>query len=498
MSLLAIKPLSRILAESQGGAHTLKRTLGATQLVALGIGAIIGAGLFSLTGIAAAENAGPAVVLSFVLAAIGCAFAGLCYSEFSTMIPIAGSAYTYAYATMGELIAWIIGWDLVLEYAVGAATVSISWSSYVVSLLHDWGVELPQQLIASPWQPVQLSDGSIVYGMINLPAVLIIVLISTLLMIGIQESATVNAVVVVIKVSVVIVFIAIGWSFVRPENHTPFIPPNTGTFGEFGWSGIVRAAGVIFFAYIGFDAVSTAAQEARRPQRDMPMGIIGSLAVCTILYVLFSYVMTGLEHYTRFRGNAAPVALAIQATPFGWLKTAVKMAIIAGFTSVILVMLLGQSRVFFSMSRDGLLPRVFSDIHARFRTPWRSNLLFMVFVSLFSAFAPISMVGHMTSIGTLFAFVIVCAGIIIMRKTHPELPRPFRTPMVPLVPILGMLVCALMMYGLGWENWLRLLVWLIVGLLIYFGYSRRHSHLSTALPEGPIDRAATVRDRSRD
>ncbi len=478
MSLWATKPLSRIMAESESKEHTLKRTLGATSLVALGIGAIIGAGLFSLTGIAAAENAGPAVVLSFVLAAFGCAFAGMCYSEFSTMIPIAGSAYTYAYATMGELLAWIIGWDLVLEYAVGAATVSISWSSYVVSLLHDWGITLPAELIASPWQPVKLADGTLVHGIINLPAVFIVVVISLLLMTGIKESANVNAVVVVIKVTVVVVFIAVGWAYMKPANHVPFIPPNTGTFGEFGWSGIVRAAGVIFFAYIGFDAVSTAAQEAKNPKRDMPIGIIGSLVVCTILYVLFSYVMTGLEHYTNFKGNAAPVALAISATPFAWLKIAVKIAIICGFTSVILVMLLGQSRVFYSMSRDGLLPKIFSAIHPKFQTPWRSNLLFMVFVSLFSAFAPISMVGHMTSIGTLFAFVIVCGGILIMRKTQPNLPRPFRTPWVPLTPILGIVICSLMMFGLGWENWLRLFVWLAIGLAIYFGYSRSHSHLT--------------------
>lgn len=479
MNLFAVKPLARIMRESESGEHTLKRTLGASSLIALGIGAIIGAGLFSLTGIAAAENAGPAVVLSFLLAAFGCAFAGMCYSEFATMIPIAGSAYTYSYATMGEWLAWIIGWDLVLEYAVGAATVSISWSSYVVSLMHDLGIELPPQLIASPWQPVVLPDGQVVYGMINLPAVIIVVLISILLMTGIQESARVNSTIVAIKLTVVIVFIIIGWPYMKAANHVPFIPPNTGTFGEFGWSGIVRAAGVIFFAYIGFDAVSTAAQEAKKPQRDMPIGIIGSLAVCTVLYVLFSFVMTGLEHYTKFRGNAAPVAVAIAATPYFWLQKAIKIAIIAGFTSVILVMLLGQSRVFFSMSRDGLLPKVFSDIHPKWCTPWRSNMLFMVFVSCFSAFAPISMVGHMTSIGTLFAFVLVCIGVMVMRKTHPELPRPFRTPLVPLVPIMGVLVCALMMFGLGIDNWLRLFVWLAIGQVIYFSYSRFHSHIRT-------------------
>ncbi len=483
MDLMATKDLATLVAESEAGAHTLKRTLGAGSLISLGIGAIIGAGLFSLTGIAAAENAGPAVVLSFLIAAFGCTFAGLCYSEFATMIPVAGSAYTYAYATMGELLAWIIGWDLVLEYAVGAATVSISWSAYVVSLLHDWGIRLPYELIASPWQPVQLPNGSTAYGVINLPAVFIVCVISCLLMIGIRESASANAVIVVIKVAVVLVFIGTGIWFIKGANYTPFIPPNTGVFGQFGFSGIMRAAGVIFFAYIGFDAVSTAAQEARRPQRDMPVGIIGSLLICTILYVAFSAVMTGLVKYTDLK-VAAPVALAIDQTPFPWLKTAVKLAIIAGFTSVILVMLLGQSRVFYSMSRDGLLPGVFSDIHPKFRTPWRSNMLFMVFVSLFSAFAPISMVGHMTSIGTLLAFVIVCAGIMVMRKTQPGLPRPFRTPLVPLVPIMGIVVCFAMMASLGVDNWLRLVVWLVIGLTIYFTYSRHHSHLARRAGEG--------------
>jgi APA family basic amino acid/polyamine antiporter len=477
MGLMTTKPLSRIMAESESGAHTLKRTLGPGSLVALGIGAIIGAGLFSLTGIAAAENAGPAIALSFLVAAVGCAFAGLCYSEFSTMIPIAGSAYTYAYATMGEFLAWVIGWDLVLEYAVGAATVSISWSAYVTSVLHDFGISLPPYLIASPWQPVQLPDGQLVHGLINLPAVFIICVVSILLMVGIKESANVNAVVVVIKVTVVLVFIGVGIWFVKGSNYTPFIPENTGKFGEYGWSGILRAAGVIFFAYIGFDAVSTAAQEAKNPQKDMPIGIIGSLIICTILYVAFAVVMTGLANYKEFKGMAAPVAVAIAHTPYKWLQPLVKLAIIAGFTSVILVMLLGQSRVFFSMSRDGLLPRIFSEIHPHFRTPWRSNLLFMVFVSLFSAFAPISMVGHMTSIGTLFAFVIVCVGILIMRRTHPNIARPFRTPWVPLVPILGILVNCALMYGLGWQNWARLFGWLAIGLCVYFGYSRHHSRL---------------------
>lgn len=479
MGLFAVKPLERILRESEGGQQTLKRTLGPLNLVALGIGAIIGAGLFSLTGIAAAEHAGPAVTISFVLAAIGCAFAGMCYSEFASMIPIAGSAYTYAYATMGELLAWIIGWDLVLEYAVGAATVSVSWSAYVVSLLKDLGIHFPPQLAASPWVEVTLADGSKAHGIVNLPAIFVIVVISLLLMSGIKESARVNAAIVVIKVAVVLIFIAVGWSYIRPENYVPYIPPSQGP-GQFGWSGVLRAAGVIFFAYIGFDAVSTAAQEAKHPQKDMPIGIIGSLAVCTILYVLFAHVMTGMVYYTEFKDAAAPVAIAIDKTPYAWLGSAVKLAIIAGFTSVILVMLLGQSRVFFSMSRDGLLPKVFSEIHPRFFTPYKSNLLFMVFVSLFSAFAPIEVVGHMTSIGTLFAFILVCAGVMVMRKTHPNHPRPFRTPLVPVVPILGIGVNLALMIGLGWTNWLRLLIWLFIGLAIYFGYSRTHSKLRAA------------------
>ena len=469
MSLFATKSVSYILAESKSGKHQLAKTLGPVNLVALGIGAIIGAGLFSLTGIAAAENAGPAVVLSFVVAAIGCAFAGMCYSEFATMIPIAGSAYTYAYATMGELLAWIIGWDLVLEYAVGAATVSVSWSSYVVRLFQRFGIQLPSSLIHCPWDTPA--------GYVNLPAVLIIIAISTLLIIGISESAKVNAVIVIIKVAIVLIVIAIGFSYIHPQNYTPFIPPNTGKFGEFGFSGVMQAAAVIFFAYIGFDAVSTAAQEAKKPQRDMPIGIIGSLIICTILYVLFAHVLTGMVPYKTFKGDAAPVETVIKLFPYQWLQIAINFGIIAGYTSVILVMLLGQSRVFYSMSRDGLLPKLFSDIHPSFKTPWRCNLIFMVFVSLFSGFVPISNLGHMTSIGTLLAFIIVSIAVIVMRKTNPTLPRPYRTPLVPLVPILAVLVCGAMMYSLDSLTWYRLFVWLALGLIIYFGYSRYHSHL---------------------
>lgn len=475
-SLFTAKSTADVMAESEGGEHKLRRTLGPGNLIALGIGAIIGAGLFSLTGLAAAEHAGPAVALSMVVAAIGCAFAGLCYSEFASSIPVAGSAYTYAYVTMGEWIAWIIGWDLVLEYAVGAATVSISWSGYVVSLLHDLGIHLPPQLVAGPWEPLTLSDGSQVHGIMNVPAVLIITVISLVLMLGIRESARANGVIVVIKLAVVLVFIGLGWLYVDRANYTPYIPPNTGEFGHFGLSGIMAGAGTIFFAYIGFDAVSTAAQEARNPRRDMPIGIIGSLVICTVLYVLFAIVLTGMVPYTEL-GVSAPVALAIDKTPYLWLNGLVKLGIIAGFTSVILVMLLGQSRVFYSMSRDGLVPGVFSVVHPRLRTPWRSNLLFCLFVTPLAAFLPLKVVGHMTSIGTLFAFVIVCAGVWVMRVKNPDAPRPFKTPLVPLIPILGMVWNASMMYSLGWDNWLRLAGWLVLGQVIYFTYSRRHSHL---------------------
>jgi APA family basic amino acid/polyamine antiporter len=378
---------------------------------------------------------------------------------------------------MGEWLAWIIGWDLVLEYAVGAATVSISWSAYVASFLHDFGIDLPPRLLASPFETVRLADGSVVHGVGNLPAVVIIAAISFLLMIGIQESARTNSIIVVIKVAVVLVFIGIGWFYINKANYTPFIPPNTGEFGKFGFSGIMAGAGTIFFAYIGFDAVSTAAQEARNPQRDMPIGIIGSLIICTVLYVLFSFVMTGMVSYKDLN-VAAPVALAIDKTPYLWLNKMVKLGIILGFTSVILVMLLGQSRVFYSMSRDGLVPKVFSDIHPKFCTPWRSNLLFCLFVVPFSAFLPLQIVGNMTSIGTLFAFVIVCGAVIIMRRTNPGQKRPFRTPWVPVIPVLGIIWNAAMMYSLGIDNWLRLIIWLVIGQVVFFAYSRKHSHLT--------------------
>ncbi|CAN5190715.1 amino acid permease [soil metagenome] len=481
MSLFVRKPMAALLYESEEtGTHTLKRTLGAGGLIALGIGAIIGAGLFSITGMAAANHAGPAITISFVVAALGCLFAGLCYAEFASMIPVAGSAYTYSYATMGEFIAWIIGWDLVLEYAVGAATVGISWSRYLVKFLEGFDIHLPVSLTVGPW------DG----GIINLPAVLIIVLMSLLLMKGTKESAFVNTIIVGLKIAVVLIFIFLGWKYINNDNYHPYIPDNTGNFGSFGFSGIIRAAAIVFFAYIGFDAVSTAAQEAKNPKRDMPWGILGSLAICTVLYILFAHVMTGVTSYTTFAGKdgIAPVAVAIDHMgttdaagvihpDYPWLNRAIIVAILGGYASVILVMLMGQSRVFFSMSKDGLIPKIFSAVNPKSQTPSKSNLLFMVFVSLFAAFVPARVVGEMTSIGTLFAFILVCIGVWVMRKKMPELPRAFKTPMVPLVPILGIFVCLFMMVFLPMDTWIRLLVWMLIGMDIYLVYGAKHSQL---------------------
>lgn len=473
MGLWTRKTIKELEASSEEGHHTLRRTLGPLDLILLGIGCIIGAGLFSITGIAAAENAGPAVVISFIIAAIACAFAGLCYSELASMIPIAGSAYTYAFATMGELPAWIIGWTLILEYAIGAATVSISWSAYAVSFLQDFGIQLSPHFIASPWQPVALAEGVQEFGIINLPAVLIVSLISFILIRGIKQSASINAVMVFIKVAVVLIFISVGLFFINGVNYHPFLPPNTGTFGEFGVSGLFRAAAVVFFAFIGFDAVSTAAQEAKNPQKSLPIGILGSLVVCTILYVLFAFVMTGLVNFKDLN-VAAPAALAIEHTPFHWLQWLIKLAILAGLTSVILVLLLGQSRIFFVMAKDGLLPRLFANVHPIYHTPWISNLVLMVFVGLIGAFAPLEVVGHMTSIGTLLSFAMVCAGVLILRYKEPNLPRPFKTPLVPFVPIMGILVCLALMLSLSFASWARLIAWMAIGTLVYFYYGRYH------------------------
>ena len=486
-SLFRTKSIDGLLVDATStGEGSLKRTLGPMALIALGIGAIIGAGLFVRTAAAIAERSGPSVTLAFIVAGVGCAFAGLCYAEFASMIPIAGSAYTYSYATMGELVAWIIGWDLVLEYAVGAATVSIAWSEYFNKVLEFFGMHVPYQWSHSP---LETMNG--VTGIMNVPAVVILLILSALLIRGTQESAFVNGIIVVTKVSIVLMVIVIGWGFINPVNHTPFIPEPTTyttqqgiTHAYGGIMGILGAAGVVFFAFIGFDAVSTAAQEAKDPKRDMPIGILGSLVVCTILYVLFSYVLSGLATVEDFRtaGKEASVTFAITKymTGYGWLAKFVTVAILAGFSSVILVMLLGQSRVFFSMSHDGLVPAVFAEVHPKYKTPYKSNMLFFVFTSLFAAFLPENIVGEMTSIGTLFAFMLVCAGVWIMRRRRPDIVRGFTVPALPFVAIAGILVCGSMIYGLGWTNWLRLAVWLVIGLVFYFGYGRSHSRLESA------------------
>jgi APA family basic amino acid/polyamine antiporter len=487
-SLFRTKSIDQLMTDSgvTGETGGLKRTLGAFALVALGIGAIIGAGLFVRTAAAIAERAGPSVTLAFMVAGVGCAFAGLCYAEFASIIPIAGSAYTYSYVTMGEFVAWIIGWDLVLEYAVGAATVAIAWSEYFNKLLEWFNMRVPYAWSHSPFQTDPASGAR---GFMNVPAVFILLVLSLLLIRGIQESAWVNNFIVILKVAIVILVIAIGWGFMNPANHTPYIPAPQdfktalGTTVQFGGiKGILGAAGVVFFAFIGFDAVSTAAQEAKNPARDMPIGILGSLVVCTILYVLFSHVLSGVATVEDFRtaGKEASVTFAITKymTGYGWLAKFVTVAILAGFSSVILVMLLGQSRVFYSMSRDGLVPKVFSDVHPKFQTPYKSNMLFFLFTSLFAAFIPDSVVGDMTSIGTLFAFMLVCAGVWMLRVKRPELPRAFRVPAVPVVSFLGIVVCGAMIYGLGKETWYRLIIWLVIGLFIYFGYSKKHSKIA--------------------
>jgi APA family basic amino acid/polyamine antiporter len=492
-NLVATKPIDVLMKESQQtGEHTLKRSLGPVSLVMLGIGAVIGAGLFVRTAAAIADRAGASVTVAFVVAGIGCAFAGLCYAEFASMIPVAGSAYTYSYATMGELVAWIIGWDLVLEYAVGAATVSIAWSEYANRVLDWFGMRVPYQWCHSPLERMGETGTR---GILNIPALVILLLLSALLIRGTKESAFVNGIIVILKMTIVIIVISVGWGFMNPANHTPFIPPAaiyvtpqgiTHHFG--GILGILGAAGVVFFAYIGFDAVSTAAQEAKNPKRDMPIGILGSLVICTVLYVLFAYVLSGVATVQDFRsvGREASVAFAITKYMHGyeWLSKSVTVAILAGFSSVILVMLFGQSRVFYSMSKDGLVPKIFSDEHPRYRTPYKSNMLFFVFTGLFAAFLPEDIVGEMTSIGTLFAFILVCAGVWILRRRRPDLERAFRVPLLPVVSVLGIVVCGAMIYGLGWTNWMRLIVWLAIGLTIYFGYSRKHSKVQAALRSG--------------
>jgi APA family basic amino acid/polyamine antiporter len=476
-SLTRTKSLASLL--DQASHSGLKRTLTARSLMALGVGAIIGAGLFVRTAAASSQDAGPAVTLSFVIAAIGCAFAGLCYAEFAAMIPIAGSAYTYAYTTMGEFTAWVIGWALVLEYALGAATVAIAWSEYLNNLV---GGRIPFEWCHSPFEVSTTG----VHGLINLPALLILLVLTLLLIKGMEESATVNSIIVVVKLTIVVVFIAIGWQFLNPVNHHPYLIPagvaGHESWNQHGWGGVMGGAGIVFFAFIGFDAVSTAAQEAKNPSRDMPMGIMGSLAICTVLYVLFSYVLTGVCNWKEFAiaGKEASVAYAVQhyMPGYGWLATAITVAILFGFSSVILVMLMGQSRVFFSMANDGLLPKLFSDVHPKFRTPYKCNIVLFFFVGAFAAFIPGSLAGDLTSIGTLFAFVLVCIGIWILRHAQPGLARPFRTPLVPLVPILGVLVCSGMIISLDRQTQLTALAWMLIGFIVYFSYGISHSKLA--------------------
>lgn len=523
MSLFRKKPLEHLLEQAADSEKGLKRTLGATNLIALGIGAIIGAGLFVRTAAAAAEAAGPGVTASFIVAAIGCAFAGLCYAEFAAMIPIAGSAYAYSFVTMGEVVAWIIGWALIMEYALGAATVSIAWSEYLNNLL---GWSIPYEWCHSPFESLKkvidqssidlitatdasllksvkngmliLSDEqyaalpqnlasmvSVTHGVMNFPALIILFALTLLLIKGTQESAMVNALIVFVKVAIVLLFIGIGWQFINPANHTPYLIPE-GTpghdgFFKHGWGGVLGGAGIVFFAFIGFDAVSTTAQEAKNPKRDMPIGILGSLVICTILYILFGHVLTGVANWQEFKtaGKEASVSYAIQnyMQGYSWLATSVTIAILAGFSSVILVMLMGQSRVFYSMSNDGLIPRAFGDLHPRFKTPYKANWILFVFVGLFAAFVPGSVAGDLTSFGTLFAFVLVSAGVYIMRKTNPDIPRPFRTPAAPLVSFLGVIICGAMIIALDTQTLKVAMVWMLIGLAVYFLYSRKNSKL---------------------
>ncbi len=498
MKLFRRKHAADLQAEAKNDTR-LKRALGPVNLTALGIGAIIGAGIFVLTGQAAAKYAGPAIVLSFVLAGMACAFAGLCYAEFSALIPVSGSAYTYAYATLGEFVAWIIGWDLILEYLFAASTVAVGWSGYVVSFLKEFGVVIPAQFTSAPYDHHAPADAG--WNMwrlftegwgstgatLNVPAMLIVGFVTFLLVLGIKESATFNNIIVAIKMTVILTFIAVGFAFINRHNWHPFIPPSLGP-GEFGWGGIVRGAGVIFFAYIGFDAVSTAAQEAKKPQRDMPIGMLASLAICTVLYIIVSLVLTGVVNYQSLN-VPAPIAVAVDAfgEKMAWLRTLVKIGAIAGLSSVILVMLLGQPRIFYCMSKDGLLPQIFSTVHPKFQTPWLAQIFTGAVAMLVAGLFPIGLLGELVSIGTLLAFAIVCAGVLVLRLLHPEMHRPFRTPAVWVVAPLGIIFCGWLMCGLPRDTWARLIVWMVIGLVIYFAYGHRNSRLHHGRPGKPND-----------
>ena len=477
--LIRTKSIDKLMVETNEGEHALKKTLSATNLITLGIGAIIGAGIFVLSGQVAALYAGPAIVISFIIAGLGCVFAGLCYAEFASMIPISGSAYTYTYATMGEGMAWAIGWNLILEYLFAASTVAVGWSGYLVSFLKDLGIAIPHSLCSAPIEHIAGHGWQLTGSILNLPAIFVVAIVTVLLVVGIKESAAFNNLMVIIKVSVILLFIGIGVFFIKFDNLHPFIPANDGTFGHFGWSGILRGAGVIFFAYIGFDAVSTAAQEAKNPQKDMPRGILGSLGISTILYILMALTLTGVVSYTMLN-VPDPIAVGVNAlgNSMLWLRPIIKIAALAGLTSVVLVMLMGQPRIFYTMAKDGLLPKRFAKVHPKFRTPAFSSVVTGVAAIVLAGILPIGILGELVSIGTLLAFMFVCISIIILRRSRPELVRPFRTPWVPLVPILGASICFIQMVFLPVETWYRLIGWMIIGALVYMFYGAKHSTLN--------------------
>src|SRR6478736_6127166 len=478
----ARKSVADIIASGEGG-QVLPKSLGPFSITALGIGAIVGAGIFVLTGTGAAQYAGPAIVLSFVLAAVACALVGLCYAELAALMPVSGSCYTYTYATMGEFLAWLIGWDLVLEYAMGAAAVAVGWSGYLVSLLAQFGLQLPPALTHAPGA-ITLADGSVVQALFNLPAFFVVMALTLLLILGTKESARFNNVMVAVKLLVVVAFIAFGVGLVDRANWQPFVPPNSGEFGHYGWSGVLRGASVVFFAFIGFDAVSTAAQEARKPQRDMPIGILGSLTICTVLYIGVAAVLTGLVPYARL-GVPDPIALGVDVIGLPWLSLLIKVGALAGLTTVILVLLYGQSRIFFTIAQDGLLPPVFKKVHARYGTPHLSHFWVGLVIAIIAGLVPINVLGELVSIGTLFAFILVCGAVIYLRRSEPGMHRPFRVPGVPAIPLLGIALCLVLMSALPGDTWVRLIVWLAIGLAIYFGYGMRHSVLGRKATREP-------------
>jgi APA family basic amino acid/polyamine antiporter len=487
MTLFTKKAVSELTADAERSG--LRRSLGPLNLTALGIGSIIGTGIFVLTGTAASQHAGPALVLSMLIAAVACAFAGLCYAELASMIPVAGSAYTYAYASVGEFIAWIIGWDLILEYALSASTIAVGWSGYFVSFARDLGIPIPAQLTAGPGAMVAGPGGTMISGVFNLPATFVVLIVVALLVIGIKESANTNTVLVIIKSVTLVVFVIAGVAYVNRANWTPFIPPNAGEFGHFGWSGVLRGAGIIFFAFIGFDAVSTASQEAKNPQRDLPVGILVSLAICTVLYIAVALVLTGIVPYAELN-VPDPLAKGIDATGLKWLSPFIKISALFGLFSTMLVQLLGQSRIFFSMSRDGLLPAAFGKVHPRFHTPHLSTILTGAAVAIAAGFLPLSVLSELVSMGTLLAFVLACIGIVALRRTSPELPRPFRTPWVPWVPIIGALSCFIQMIALPLATWERLVIWLVIGFVVYFAYGKRKAELLRRSRHGTAAAAA--------